>query len=458
MSFSSIEFLFVFLPLFFLLYYLLPGRGRLLWLLAGSLVFYGWSCRETPWQLGLMAALTLVHYLLARGIRGRRNRLLWGLALDFFLLFCFKYAAFTGNQLLALLGLNGNLTAPPMPLGLSFFLFQGAAYLIDCYRGEGAETSLLRCGVFFFLFPHAASGPILRHGEMADQLADPRVTLAGVDVGLREFCIGLGLKVLLADRVGKLWTDVGAIGYDSISTPLAWMALAAYSLQLYLDFYGYSRMAVGLGLMLGLELPRNFMYPYTARSMTEFWRRWHMSLSRWFRDYLYIPLGGSREGSGRTIRNLLVVWLATGLWHGAGWNFLLWGFLLFLLLVLEKAGLRRVLEGVPLLGHLYMLLVIPLSWVPFGITELSQIPVYLARLFPLGGETAGAFAQDYLKYGAQYGWLLGLALLFSTPVPRRIYRRYAQHIWMAVALVLIFLACVYCIVRQGSDPFLYFQF
>lgn len=458
MSFSSIAFLFVFLPSFYLVYYLLPGRGKLWWLLAGSLVFYGWSCRETPWHLGLMAALTVVHCLLARRVRGRRALLTLGLTLDLLLLFGFKYAAFVGNQLLLLLGMPAALTAPPMPLGLSFFLFQGAAYLIDCYRGAAAETSLLRGGVFFFLFPHAASGPILRHGEMAAQLAEPRVTVAGVDVGLREFCLGLGLKVLLADRVGRLWSDVGAIGYESISTPLAWMALAAYSLQLYLDFYGYSRMAVGLGLMLGLELPRNFAYPYTARSMTDFWRRWHMSLSRWFRDYLYIPLGGSRRGAWRTVRNLLVVWLATGLWHGAGWNFILWGLTLFLLLTLEKAGLRRVLEGVPLLGHLYMLLVIPLSWVPFGITELPEIPVYLARLFPLGVEAGGAFAQDYLKYGARYGWLLALGLLFSTPIPRRIYRQYAQKLWMPVVLVAIFLACVYSIVRQGSDPFLYSQF
>lgn len=458
MSFSSIEFLFVFLPCFFLLYYLLPGQGKMLWLLVGSLVFYGWGCRETPWHLGLMAALTVVHYLLARSIRGRRGLLMFGLVLDFLLLFCFKYAAFAGNQLRMLLGLPGNLTAPPMPLGLSFFLFQAAAYLIDCYRGQQAESSLLRCGVFFFLFPHTASGPILRQSEMASQLQSPRVTVAGVDVGLREFCIGLGLKVLLADRIGKLWTDVGAIGFESISTPLAWMALIAYSLQLYLDFYGYSRMAVGLGLMLGLELPRNFLYPYTARSMTDFWRRWHMTLSRWFRDYLYIPLGGSREGFGRTVRNLLVVWLATGLWHGAGWNFLLWGFMLFLLLVLEKVGLRKVLEGVPLLGHLYMVLAIPLSWVPFAISELGQIPVFLSRLFPMGGEAAGVFAQDYLKYGSQYGWLLLLGILFSTPVPRRIYRQYAPKPWMPVVLVAIFLGCVYCIVRQGSDPFMYFQF
>ena len=458
MSFSSIPFLFGFMPLFFLLYYLIPQRGRMVWILLGSLVFYGWSCREAPWQFFLLLILVLMHFGLGWFVAGRWGLLALGLFVDFGLLFLYKYFAFFVNALLSALGLPATLVAPAMPLGLSFFVFQGAAYLIDAYRGQLQETSLVRCGAFFLLFPHAASGPILRHDAMATQLSTPQVSLANVDRGLREFCIGLGLKVLLADRVGKLWQDAASIGYESLSTPLAWMALAAYSFQLYLDFYGYSRMAVGLGWMMGLELPRNFSYPYTAHSMTEFWRRWHMSLSQWFRDYLYIPLGGSRCGMGKTLRNLLIVWLTTGLWHGANWNFLLWGLVLFVLLALEKLGLRRPLEAVPFLGRLYMLLAIPLTWLVFGLSDLSSLHTYLCRLFAVGGDFWGPFAQDTWKYLGQYGLLLLLAALFSTPIPRRVYQRYAGRPWMALLLVAAFLFSFYCIYRGLSDPFLYFQF
>ena len=262
MSFSSLPFLFVFFPIFFILYYLLPARVKTVWLLLGSLIFYYWGCREAPWQLGLMCLMVLVNFCLGHVI-GRSSHpkpwLVVGLLFNFLPLVWFKYFAFFGNTLLSLLTLPAVLETKSLPLGLSFFAFQAAAYLVDVYRRSVLpERSLIRAGAYFLLFPHVGSGPILDYRDTAPQLINPTVRLYMVDRGLREFCIGLSLKLLLADRVGKLWQDVAAIGYESISTPLAWMALFAYTFELYLDFYGYSRMAVGLGWMLGLELPRNF--------------------------------------------------------------------------------------------------------------------------------------------------------------------------------------------------------
>ena len=449
MSFSSFFFILGFMPLFFLLYYLLPAAWRTGWLLLGSLFFYGWGCRDALWQLIFMGALVYFDYCLGLvlGVRHSKFLLTLGLAVNLLPLLFFKYfAPLTSDALTT-------------PLGLSFLTFQGCAYLLDVgWNTTPPERSPIRAGCYFFLFPHVASGPILSYRETAPQLCCPAPKLSSIDRGLREFAIGLSLKLLLADRVGRLWQDVAAIGYESISTPLAWMALIAYSLQLYLDFYGYSRMAVGLGYMLGLELPRNFCYPYTAHSMTDFWRRWHMSLSRWFRDYLYIPLGGSRCGAAKTVRNLLVVWLATGIWHGASFNFILWGLALFVLLVLEKAGLKKLFDCLPILGHLYMLLAIPLTWLIFGITNLGQLGLYFSRLFPSQGAAMGLNQTDFIKYLGQYGWLLAVGILFSTPLPRRIYKRCSSRLVTTLLLLAAFWLCLYCIYRGQNDPFLYFQF
>lgn len=454
MAFSSLPFLFGFLPVFFLLYYLLPFRLKNFWLFVGSLGFYAYSCREMPWYFLYPCAGTLVTYLLGRWIRrGHRGWLTVGVLLHVGVLFYFKYAAFFAGMV------GFTLEPKPLPLGLSFFTFQALAYLFDVYRGKiKGEKSLLVVGNLLTMFPHMASGPILDTDLTRRKLRNRTMSLAMVDNGLREFCLGLGMKVLLADQIGKLWSETAAIGYDSISTPLAWMALLAFTLQIFFDFYGYSRMAVGLGLMLGIPMPRNFDYPYLATSVTDFWRRWHITLGRWFRDYLYIPLGGSRGGAFKTVRNLLIVWLCTGLWHGAGWTFLLWGLLQFVLLVLEKSGLKKLLDAVPLLGHLYMMLVIPLSWLVFALPSLEQIKLYLSRLFPADGLWQGAFALDYVKYGKAYGWLLLAGLLFSTPLPRKLYRKIADSNWSALLLILIFWVCLYCLYQGANDPFLYFSF
>ena len=264
--------------------------------------------------------------------------------------------------------------------------------------------------------------------------------------------------MLLANQIGSLWRQVGNIGYESVSTPLAWMGIAAYSLQLYLDFCGYSWMALGLGRMLGFRLPRNFEHPYAARSMQDFWRRWHISLSSWFRDYVYIPLGGSREGTARTYLNLLAVWVLTGLWHGSTLNFLLWGLLLFALIALERAGWGRVLARSRVISRVYMVLMIPLSWLLFAIPSVSRIGVYLGRLFPLVSQGIAVNAGDWLQYGKQYWWLLVLGIVFSTPGPEKLWNR-IRGTWLGtVTLAVLFWACVYCMSVATNDPFMYFSF
>lgn len=462
MIFSSLEFLFGFLPLFFVVYYLLPAAWRNGWLLVGSLAFYVYSAWEYPVHILVLCLSVVVNYGAARRIGEGRCPKLWlalGLVFNLGLLCYYKYAAFVLKNLFAVLDLGWTVQTPVLPLGLSFFTFQAIAYLADVYRGkERPERSLLAVSVYFTMFPRMTSGPIVTYGSIRERLSKRHVNLAMVDMGLREFVIGLGLKVLLANQLGLLWSDVAAIGFDSISTPLAWMALIAYSLQLYLDFYGYSRMAVGLGLMMGFDLPRNFCYPYTARSMTQFWRLWHMTLGQWFRDYIYIPLGGSRQGRFRTFRNLLVVWLCTGLWHGADWNFLLWGLLLFLLVAVEKAGWKKVLDRHLILSRIYMLFAVLMSWLLFAISDLAQFKTYFLRLFPIGGSFLGAYTRDFLKYGKTYGVLLLLGILFSTPLPRRIYRKISHSFWAIPLLLAVFWACLYCLFRGLNDPFLYSRF
>ena len=347
-----------------------------------------------------------------------------------------------------------------LPIGISFYTFQIISYLVDVYRRETkAEKSLISLGTYLCMFPQLIAGPIVNYHLIQEQLHKRKHSMVKVESGLKVFALGLAYKVLLANRVGHLWTEVTAIGYESISTPLAWMSIVAYSLQLYFDFYGYSLMAIGLGRMMGFDFPQNFNNPYMAVSMTDFWRRWHMTLGGWFREYVYIPLGGNRGGFAKTVRNMFVVWLLTGLWHGARWKFVLWGLLLFVLLFVEKAGLGKVLERHKALGHIYMILWIPLSWLVFVITDLSQLGIYLQKLFPFFGSTGTVLFQgDYLKYGKTYGIYLVLGILFATGVQEKLLKKNKNRLWVILLLLALFWASVYCMYLGMDDPFLYFRF
>ena len=347
-----------------------------------------------------------------------------------------------------------------LPIGISFYTFQISSYLIDVYRGKvRAERSVIALGTYLCMFPQLIAGPIVTYSSVNVQLRARKHSMAKVEEGLKLFTLGLGYKVLIANQVAGLWHQVNTIGYDSISTPLAWMGIAAYSFQIYFDFYGYSLMAKGLGKLLGFQFPDNFSNPYLSLSMTEFWRRWHITLGSWFREYVYIPLGGNRKGFARTIRNMLAVWLLTGLWHGASWNFILWGFMMFVLISVEKMGWGKVTERFRLLGHLYMALVIPLTWLIFAVPDMGQIGLYLSRLFPfLGGVEGNVFAGDYVKYGKMYGISMIAALIFSTGLPERMYRKWKFHVVTALLLTAVFWGAVYCIYLGMDDPFLYFNF
>ena len=461
MSFSDLTFLFYFLPLFFAVYYILPFRFKNAALVLGSFAFYfiGAGARDTL----LLSGVLLLHYALARAMAGKEVRtrkalLIIALAADLFCLVYFKYAAFILKNLGKLTGTAFSLVELALPLGVSFYLFQSAGYLIDVYRGEEAEKNLIDYAAFTIAFPQLTMGPILRYREWRGALKERTITREDVFSGFELFVVGLCFKVLLADQLAPLWASLERIGYEYLSTPLAWLGAVSYSLQLYFDFSGYSLMAMGLGQMLALPVPRNFDLPYTARSVSEFYRRWHITLGTWFRDYVYIPLGGSRCSRKRMIFNLLVVWLATGLWHGAHLNFLLWGLGLFAVLVVEKLWLKKYLDRWPILGHLYMLVLIPVSWAVFSVSDFGQLGAYFGRLFPLFSRTAAAYPLDFLKYGKTYGVFLILGLLCSTSLPAYLYRRFKSTWVGAVILAVLFWLCLYCLSKGMNDPFMYFRF
>ena len=471
MVFSSIAFIMYFMPVFFLVYYILPASYKNAWLFLASLGFYYYGVRGNPGYLLLMIMSVVVNFVAGKLIaaqktkRARKAWLVVGIVYDLGWLILFKYLGFLIENLNALFGAmhvkvqleTWNLI---LPIGISFYTFQIISYLVDVYRRETkAEKSLISLGTYLCMFPQLIAGPIVNYHLIQEQLHKRKHSMEKVESGLKVFALGLAYKVLLANRVGHLWTEVTAIGYESISTPLAWMSIVAYSLQLYFDFYGYSLMAIGLGRMVGFDFPQNFNNPYMAVSMTDFWRRWHMTLGGWFREYVYIPLGGNRGGFAKTVRNMFVVWLLTGLWHGASWNFVLWGLLLFVLLFVEKAGLGKVLERHKALGHIYMILWIPLSWLVFVITDLSQLGIYLQKLFPFFGSTGTVLFQgDYLKYGKTYGIYLVLGILFATGVQEKLLKKNKNRLWVILLLLALFWASVYCMYLGMDDPFLYFRF
>ena len=461
MSFSDLTFLFYFLPLFFAVYYLVPFRCKNAVLVLGSAAFYflGAGARDAL----LLGASVLFHFYLARAmdgkaVRARKALLLFGLCADLFGLVYVKYAAFFLENLGKLTGQTFSPVHLALPLGVSFYLFQSAGYLIDVYRGARAERNPVDFSAFVLAFPQLTMGPILRYDEWRGALKERMIARGDVLLGFECFAVGLCFKVLLADQLAPLWTSLERIGYGYLSTPLAWLGAASYSLQLYFDFSGYSLMAMGLGQMLGLRVPRNFDLPYTARSVSEFYRRWHITLGTWFRDYLYIPLGGSRRGKARTALALAVVWVFTGLWHGASWNFVLWGVMLLAFILLEKFCIGSFLREHRLLSHLYLLFVIPQTWVVFRITKLSDIGAYFSRLFPFFGTHSAVSAQDALKLLSSCWWLLLLSVLFCLPQPRRFYEKHRGTLLIDLPLFVLFWVCVYFIATSSGNAFLYSRF
>ena len=449
MLFSSNVFLFAFLPAVLLTYYLCPRPLRNPVLLLFSLFFYGWG---EPVYLFLMIGDILLNYLCGRWIersieKGKRGTtaLVTGVVLNLLLLGYFKYAGFFFGRWIRQV---------PLPIGISFYIFQSMSYLIDVYRREApVQRNVLTFGTYVALFPQLIAGPIVRYTDVARMLQSRRENLPQFASGVRLFIVGLSKKVLLANPMGNLWNLLQV----REGTLTAWMGLLAYTMQIYFDFSGYSDMAIGLGRMFGFEFLENFHYPYISASITEFWRRWHISLSTWFKEYVYIPLGGNRKGLARQIVNILIVWLLTGLWHGASWNFVLWGGYYAVLLILEKAFLLKWLQKVPgAVRHGYTMLAVMLGWALFYYEDLSALGGFLGRLFrPVSSAGTFALMGGYLP-------LMAAAALASTPLVRDLVRRQENRAAVRWGLIAAsaagLLLCVAALASQSYNPFIYFRF
>ena len=463
MLFSSIPFLFYFLPCVLLVYFLVPQKGRNAVLLAASLFFYGWG---EPKFLLFMVFSIVQGYVFARLIeRGRGKKLFLALSLtvSFALLAYCKYADFFLENFNAVTGLSLPLLKIALPIGISFYTFQIASYEIDVYRGDvAAQQNFIDFAAYVAMFPQLIAGPIVRYRDIAPQLRERTHSLDAAAEGASRFAVGLAKKVLIANVLAQL---VSAYKASAEQTVLyAWLCALAFMLQIYFDFSGYSDMAIGLGRIFGFTFPENFAYPYISKSITEFWRRWHISLGTWFRDYLYIPLGGSRCSRARHIFNILVVWMATGFWHGAAWNFIFWGLFYAVLLIVEKFFLLPVLKRGSVLPHAYVLLTVTLGFVLFDASSMRDAVYQLGALFGVGA--APGLGTEALYMLRSYGVVLALAALGATPLPARLLKK-AQAAKpltpvFAVAAPLGTLAllalCTAFLVDGSFNPFLYFRF
>ena len=465
MSFTTIAFMFRFLPIFLIVYYVVPTRYKNLILLIGSFVFYAWG---QHFYLLLLMLSIVVNYTFGRLIGERRAQrkplLILGLIYNFGLLVFFKYTNFFIENINALLTAT-HVQIPTisvvMPLGISFYTFQVVSYLVDVYRGDQRPVkNIINLGVYIAMFPQVTSGPIGLYSELEPTLLRRHCSVLNLESGLKTFIIGMGAKMLLANPMGTLWAGMSRYGYETLSCPYAWLGAFGYSFQLYFDFAGYSLMAMGLGQMLGLYVPRNFDHPYISGSMAEFWRRWHMTLGRWFKKYLYFPLGGSRCSFAKTIRNTFVVWAFTGLWHGASWNFVLWGLIFFVLLTIERLGLGKLLAKTKVLKHIYVIFLIPLTWVVFALPNMQDIATYFSRLFPFFADNTASFVntKDVIRALHDYWYLLIACVVFCLPFPSRWYEKHKNSKLVILGLVLIYLMSVYKMQTQTSNPFLYYQF
>ncbi|MBE6998142.1 MAG: MBOAT family protein [Ruminococcaceae bacterium] len=463
MVFSSLLFLFLYLPVVLAIYYAVPRAWRNVWLFIANLAFYGWG--EPVYILLMLFSICINFFagvLIDRNSENRKKAktiLILDVVINLAMLAFFKYydlfaATLSRIPVVAIPALH-----LALPIGISFYTFQTMSYPIDIYRGDArVQKNFISFGTFVALFPQLIAGPIVRYKDIASQL-DFRATGAEQFAsGVRRFAVGLGKKVLIANNIGALWDVYAAKAPGELTVLGAWLGILAFSLQIYFDFSGYSDMAIGLGRMLGFEFLENFNYPYISKSVTEFWRRWHISLGTWFRDYVYIPLGGNRKGTWRQILNLLIVWALTGFWHGANWTFLCWGLYYAVFLIIEKLFLLKKLERVPVLATVYTLLVAVCGWVLFDLPSLSAAVSYYGAMFGVGA--AGAAAADFF-YLKEYAVVFLVCILACLPLGKKLYDKLPGKVkaWLTpvmIAAVLI-LSTAY-LVDATYNPFLYFRF
>ena len=456
MLFSSVTFLFFFLPITLMLHQLLPWRWKNHVLLAASVVFYASGEPVYILLLAFSAFVGWLHGLYMTRHPGHRGALVSAICWNLVFLLFFKYADFLTGSINSLLGTAIPALGLSLPIGISFYTFQNMSYVIDVYRGDSkAERNFASYATYLCLFPQLIAGPIVRYSDVARELQERTVDTAQFSRGVVRFLVGLGKKVLLANSIGVL----AELTVPDGSVLFSWLRAIAYTFQIYFDFAGYSDMAIGMGAMMGFQFPENFNYPYLSRSVTEFWRRWHMTLGGWFRDYVYIPLGGSRTSTIKWVRNVLIVWMLTGIWHGASWNFLLWGLYYGILLLVEKFFLGKYLKG-KVLPRIYVMLLTILGFVLFHSATASEALLEIGRMFGLGGlPVVNATALYYLK---SYAVLLVLCALGSTPLPKYLAGKIQAHKAIVVlqpAMVLaVLLLVTACLVDGSFNPFLYFRF
>lgn len=464
MIFSSLLFIFLYLPIVLGIYYIAPKKWRNAFLLIANFIFYGWG---EPVFVIIMAASIISNYAFGMLIekysankRLKKTFVIFALLISFALLGVFKYAAFFAD-LLRLIPIFSFLPKfeISLPIGISFYTFQAVSYIIDIYRGDtNAQKSIVNFGTYISFFPQLIAGPIVRYADIETMLTERKENAHQFADGIRLFTVGLSKKVLIANQMGMLWDNLRGIS-DSAGIVGAWVGIVAYTFQIYFDFSGYSDMACGLGKMFGFEFMKNFDYPYISKSITEFWRRWHISLSTWFRDYVYIPLGGNRCKTSRVIFNLLVVWGLTGLWHGASINFVVWGLYYFILLISEKYIFGNLLKKLPkVIQHIYALIFIIIGWTIFCFDDISEMCNYFGKMFSFNG----LISADALSYIISYLPLIIVSVIASTPVGKLIWtkinKKKLSFLAEEILVILALLLCTAALASQSYNPFLYFRF
>lgn len=461
MVFSSLLFLFIFLPVFLTVYFILPKNLRNLILFLASLMFYAWG---EPVYVSIMIFSTVLDYTCGRIIdHFREHKLIPKLGLGLSLignlgmLGFFKYADFFISNTNALLGTHWDLLRIALPIGISFYTFQTMSYTIDLYRGKiQVQKNIIAFGAYVSMFPQLIAGPIVTYATVEKELNHREVTFEDFGLGAMRFIEGLGKKVLIANNIGLLWDQILNTPINNLSIIGAWLGAISFGLQLYFDFSGYSDMAIGLGQMLGFRFPENFNYPYIAKSVSDFWRRWHMTLTGWFREYVYIPLGGNRVSKPRFYLNILIVWFLTGFWHGAGWNFILWGLFFAVLMIIERSFLLKYLEKLPsFISRFYLLFVVTISWVLFAHDSLEQAISYLKVMFGIG---TNSFINTPSLYAiTNFYVLIIIGIVFATPLMNNLKARLNEWVVFAFYVVTLFLSTAY-LVDATFNPFLNFRF
>ncbi|WP_343288384.1 MBOAT family O-acyltransferase [Turicibacter bilis] len=466
MLFSSTVFIFYFLPITLLIYFMVPKKLRNYVLLISSLVFYAWGGLL---YFPLLIISIILNYICGLKIGKYENKpikkkrvLITSIILNVLFLGIFKYTNFIVDNLNALFNTSIFIVRIPLPIGISFYTFQAMSYVIDVYRGEGkVQKNIFNLALYISMFPQLVAGPIVRYQTIDEQIINRKHSFEKFNDGLNRFIVGLFKKIIISNTVGELSTIVYGMTENTMSVSIAWLGAISYMLQIYFDFSGYSDMAIGLGKIFGFDFLENFNYPYISKSVSEFWRRWHISLGSWFRDYIYIPLGGNRVSSLKIYRNLLVVWLVTGIWHGASWNFVIWGLYFGMFIMLERMFLQKLLNRIPtIMQHIYLLLIVLVGWVIFSQSDLSSTINYLEVMF---GLTEAPFMNGYtIFYFKEYFVALLIACICSMPILKVLrkndnFNRVTIILKPVVICVMFFIVIIY-MVNSTFNPFIYFNF